>query len=311
MTRIRALDAPTENEKGRATSHLNKRATPRTGHYARKRPQNDSFNAVIDAFCEKRAASIPVYVNASVFKWYDFWNGFSFDGEDSAVRDCWSSQLAFWVYEDIISTIEVLNSDSNSVSSSPVKRLMGVGFDTIVKSESTSGGSRSGAGRSPFSVRSRPSSASSSPGERDVPEYVLESKGNLVPDNWTGRTCNKKIDVIQFSFSVILDSASVPVFIKELCSDKTHKFKTGYSNRGQESEYKHNQISILRYSLGPIERQDPVHADYRYGNHSVVTLSFVCEYVFHKDGYNKIMPEQIKKDIAPPTAGTAGMVYER
>ena len=319
LDRIGARDAPSELEKENATAHLNKKRNPKAGRgfYGnnRNRPRNQdySFNAIIDALCEKRAASIPMYANLSVFKWYEFWGDFTYAGEDAAVRDCWNSQVAFWVYEDVVSTIEALNSSSNSVADSPVKRLLGIGFDAIVNSESALGDLRAAGsrrrGRPGGRVRSR--SRSSSSGGRDVPEYVLEREGTLVSNNWTGRTGNEDIDVIQFSFSVVLDSASVPVFVKELCSEKKHKFKAGYSKRGKESEYKHNQIGILRYSLEPVEREDPGHADYGYGDRPVAALSLVCEYVFHKDGYDKIMPKMIKDELAPPTAMGAGMEMRR
>ena len=131
LNRIGAQDAPTEIEKDNATAHLGNRPTPgRRGRPTNRfgaNANNDSVNAVINALCEKRCASIPVYANTSVFKWYGFWGEFIFAGKDSAVRDCWDSQLAYWVYEDVVSTIEVLNSGSSSVSSSPVKRLLGIG----------------------------------------------------------------------------------------------------------------------------------------------------------------------------------------
>jgi len=307
LNRISARDAPSELEKENATAHLNKNRSPKTGHgfYGnnrnRQRSQDFSINAIIDALCEKRAASIPMYANLSAFKWYKFWEDFTYAGEDTAVRDCWNSQVAFWAYEDVVSTIEALNLNSTSIADSPVKRILGIGFDTIVNSESVLGDLKSASSRRrkrPVRGISRPSST----GGRDVPEYVLEREGTLVSNNWTGRTSNEDIDVIQFSFSVVLDSASVPVFVKELCSEKTHKFKTG-----SELEYKHNQIGILRYSLGPVEREDPGHADYRYGDRSVAALSLVCEYVFHKDGYDKIMPKMIKDEITPPTTMGSGM----
>jgi hypothetical protein len=294
LNRIRALDAPTNIEKDKATAHLGRTTSVgrpvRGGSQYNQRSQNPSVNAVIKALCEKRASSIPVYANISVFKWHGFWGDFKYAGEETAVSDCWNSQLAFWVYEDIVSTIESMNSDSSSVASSPVKRLLDISFSEIVNGYSISRNSGDGISR-------RSSSLSK---VRDVPEYVMDGKGKLVSDNWTGRSSNKEINVIQFSFSVVLDSASVSVFMKDLCSEKTHKYKAGYSKRGGELEYKHNQIGILRYSLEPIEREYPGHSDYRYGDHSVVTLSLVCEYIFNKGGYAMIMPKVIYEKLYPP-----------
>jgi len=98
---------------------------------------------------------------------------------------------------------------------------------------------------------------------------------------------------------VILESASVPIFLRELSSEKTHKFSKGYSGKGPFASYKHNQISILQYSQEPIERQAPLHEDYRYGDNAVTALSLICEYVFQKKGYDSIMPDVIKDEISP------------
>ena len=34
------------------------------------------------------------------------------DGEERAIRDCWNSQVAYWVYEDVFATIKALNGSS-------------------------------------------------------------------------------------------------------------------------------------------------------------------------------------------------------
>jgi hypothetical protein len=300
MQKLGALDAPSEIEKTNATAHLKSRSTPSRGGIRYGSSGNDdSSSAVLDALCKKRASSIPVYADISIFKWYDFWEEFYFEGKDFAVKDCWDSQVAYWVYEDVVSTIAGLNANSATVATSPVKRLLGVNFDSIVNTYTLSGSSS----RKPAARTARKSSITSSNSAiRDIPAYVLESEGTLEKDNWTARTCDKKIDVIQFSFSVILESASVPIFLKELSSEKTHNFSKGYSGKGPLASYKHNQITILQYSQEPIERQAPLHEDYRYGDNAVTALSLICEYVFQKEGYDSIMPDMIKDEIAPAKA---------
>jgi len=43
-----------------------------------------------------------------------------------------------------------------------------------------------------------------------------------------------------------------------------------------------------------VERDAPDNANYRYGDEAVVRLDLICEYIFNRDGYDKIKPESIK-----------------
>jgi hypothetical protein len=50
--------------------------------------------------------------------------------------------------------------------------------------------------------------------------------------------------------------------------------------------------------MGPVEQTDYQHDLYRYGDKPVVDLDLICEYVFQKDAYEEIKPQQVKDDMA-------------
>lgn len=299
-------DAPSLMEKNKATAHLGASAIRndmeggpaiRQNRISGGGNNNAAFDNVLDALCKKRAAEIPVYANISLFRWYDFWGDYTFAHEDEALKDCWDSQVAFWIYQDVVDTIVKVNSGSSRVSDSVVKRLLDVNFSGLRPLMSNSTSSRSmGDGMD----LAGPSGAKryGSKAVKDSPVYITDAgESPFSMYNWTGRICDDKIDVVQFGMSVIVETARIPVFMKELLSEKTHNFREGYSASGQRSVFKHNQITLLSYTSKPVDRDDPVHADYRYGDRAVTSLEIVCEYIFHKDGYVEIMPEVVKKSL--------------
>ena len=80
----------------------------------------------------------------------------------------------------------------------------------------------------------------------DRSEYITAAgPGVLKVKPWTGRLCNADIDVVHFSVAVLVRSSSVMGFMKELCSEKEHTFREGFSKDGRQIVYKHKQINIL------------------------------------------------------------------
>ena len=292
ITRMNARNAPTDQE-------LNEELVRRGGADANARrrrrspsnPEDVSF-AIEDAFLVKRASQIPVYASANLFGLYDYWEDFDYQGPQ-AIEDCWYSQLALWVHGDITDTITSMNSDSRSASvlTSPVKRLVGVSFQKRANYSRRRGSSRT-RGQSSADVKG------------DFPVYLIRGEdkqsqpGNLRSvlgaESWTTRICDEDIDVMHFSVSVIVESNAVFSFMKELCREKHHNFY-GFDGNGSEETFKHNQISILEFTQGPVARKDKDNSKYRYGDAAVVKLDLVCEYIFHKDGYDEIKPQAIKE----------------
>jgi len=272
---VNALDAPTDAEVKQAVSRL----TASRGRSGRSsiggRRSDDSNKAIIDAFCIERAKSINVYVSTSAFPLYAYWENYQFQGVDRAVEDCWYSQIAYWIYEDVISTIKDMNSASKDVFNSPVKRLIAVTFSDFAD---------------------YPTKKKTANIKLDTPDYVLDYKGNILSvAPWTGRKCDSDIDVVHFSFAVIIEPSMIDSFMKELCSEKVHQYRQGYRKDGKIEQGVHNQITILKYSHEPIDRESKEHQYYRYGDSAAVRLDLICEYIFVKKGYDKIKPEIIKK----------------
>lgn len=221
--------------------------------------------AIMDALCRTKAETSSVYINPLELGGYEFWGEYDYTGTKEVVEDCWYWQLGYWIIEDVIDTIAVVNASSNSVFTSPVKRLMGVSFSRMF----------------------------SSTAKVYKPKYVLKVRDGLV-DPCTNRFYNSDINVVHFNFIVLIDAKAILPFMQELCSAKQHKFR-GFSGTATEQKFKHNQITILESKIRSVELNDETHSLYRYGEDAVVELDLICEYVFNKKGYDKIMPESIKE----------------
>ena len=241
----------------------------------------NSYSRKVDAVCLKRAKSISVYASPQLFSWYNFWNDWKdveFPGQEAAIEYCWYSQIAYWIYQDIIDSISQMNSDADSVLTSEVKRLIGVSFKSIVADPDQK--------KTTTLVM-----------EEDKPKYVTEIKETTIEKTvpWTSRISSKYIDVVHFSTAVLIDSKSVMAFMKVLCSQKEHSYRAGYSEKGDEFSYKHNQITILSSEVSPVNPKSSAHEYYRYGDNAVVRLGLVCEYIFVRSGYESIKPDSVKE----------------
>ena len=224
-------------------------------------------NATIrDALCRMKAESASAYINPADLDGYEFWGKYEYAGMSKAVEDCWYWQLAHWVIEDVIDTIAACNAGSNSVFTSPAKRLMTVSLTGGETTRRARGGNR--------------------------PDYVRSAQDGLT-EPCTGRSSNDDIDVVHFNAVVVVSTKAVLPFMRQFCSAKQHRFK-GFFGNAQEQIFKHNQITILESSIEPINQEDATHILYRYGEDTVVQLDLICEYIFNKNGYDEIKPESIK-----------------
>jgi len=314
-----ALEAPSEmdirsalNESSQTTSG----GVGRYGNYSRPgtsaamRGNDSTRQKMLDAICSKRADAIRVYANRNLFKWYEYWGDFQYAGDKPAVQDCWYSQLAFWIYGDVVDTINQLNAASQNVSSSPVKRLLGVSFREAVDYPKATGRGIYGGVAALGSRRARAGYGDDMYSSRgDSPEYIRYAEGGVLDvETWTGRVCNDDIDVVHFSVGVITSSSAVMSFMKELCSAKQHVYRKGNKEDGVPMTFQHNQIGILKSEVLAVEREAPENANYRYGDEAVVRVDLICEYVFNRSGYDKIKPESIKIQLgqAEPAEGAPG-----
>jgi hypothetical protein len=264
--------------------------------------------AMLNALCTRRANEVSVYAHPALFGWYGFWNGYKYAGADEAVASCWYSQVAMWIYEDVVATIGSLNKDSSNVFDAPVKRLVGVTFQKRVEYQYTGTGQYSG---------SQYGSDSTVPSVEDRPVYIIDvlklslssagagSGGNMIMGTdeslgvkpWTNRYCSDEIDVVHFSVGVIVANGSISDFMSEICSSKPHTYRVGFAKNGQEVSSEHNNITILTSNIRPVESGLKEHERYRYGNNAVSRLDLVCEYIFCREGYDVIKPLSIKTSL--------------
>jgi len=260
--------------------------------------RDQNTQAVIDAFCRKRAEEIAVYLTPDAFAWYGFWDNYQFPGKDKAIEHCWYTQLACWIYEDVIQSIQQLNGSSTSVLDSPVKRLIAVSFQRQADYTAAIGGTFYGTSRLADSGRM---------GIEDRPEYVRENMPSVLGvEPWTGRTCNEDYDVVHFSVGVIVAANAVGDFMKALCGQKISPYRENFDENAPLQQGIHNSITILDSEIGPVERQEKEHELYRYGQQAVVRLTLTCEVLFSRAGYDSIMPENIREFLNPDDTNTTG-----
>ena len=242
----------------------------------------EAQDAIVDEICRAKAASASIYANPTKLSGYEYWREYKYASNTDAVKDCWYFQLAYWIMEDIFDTIGVMNKGSESVFTSPVKRVIGISFGSR---EVSSGGTVTG-GEGVSSAR---------------PSYVLTIDGGLT-EPWTSRVCNDNIDVVHFKVRVVISTKSILSFMKELCASKEHSFR-GFRGTEQEQVLSHNLITILESTTWPIDRSVANHFYYRYGEDAVVELDLICEYVLDKEGYAEIKPASVEKEsqLTPET----------
>jgi hypothetical protein len=245
---------------------------------------------IIDQMCLARAKEISVYVNPLDIAGYEYWKDYKYDTKkEDALRDCWYHQLAYWIVEDIFSTIRTMNSGYDNVLDAPVKRFMGITFTMGLKA------SRGGGGAVVRSIGRRRARQDTEK-QADMPTYIHNEREGL-SESCTARYCSNDIDVTHFNFTVIVKTRSVLPFIKELCSAKEHIFRGYPDGTDPPQTFKHNQISVLESKFGSIDLNDMAHRYYRYGDETAVSLDLVCEYIFDVGGYEKLTPEPVEKDL--------------
>ena len=230
-------------------------------------------STIMDALCRAKARITSVYINPDDLAGYQLWEEYNFISRQEAIMDCWSWQLGYWIIEDVLDTTEALNARSKSILTSPVKRLVRVGF-------SASRG---------LGSRSRKAGGAGDAG----PAYVTSDNGGLT-NFFTERFSDDEHDVIHFNVVAIVGARDVPVFMKKLCSGKKHEFR-GFTGNEKKQTFSHNQITILESKFSSIDREDPEHELYRYGDEAVVEIDLICEYLFNKPGYSQINPNTPKE----------------
>jgi hypothetical protein len=275
LKRVKAGGCPTKEELERSLGAISSRRGRSSSGF--RTNVTEAGDEITDALCLSKAESANVYCNPLDISGYKFWGEYQYAGTEQAVEDCWYYQLAYWIIEDVIDTIESMNSSSNGVPKSPLKRLLGVDFYNVWMTTSTSGTTKD-----------------------ERPGYVLTIYDGLtIP--CTGRVCDGDIDVVHFNVRVVVDSDAVLQFMQQLCSAREHIVRGSSGSTQGAKHAKHNQITILETRITPVVRGDEAHRLYRYGEDAVVELALVCEYIFDKKGYDELKPASIKSKQLVPT----------
>jgi hypothetical protein len=251
--------------------------------------------------CLKRARSMGVYAGPYAFAGYDYGSSLTVTNRDRALAQCWFWQVAYWVQEDIADTIVAVNAASKDELESPVKRLIAISFaapdaSLVVRAGRTGGSSGpsigTGGAEGAFMLGMDP----------EAPKYFVTGMiDNVAPTgSLTGRVTNEDIDVVHFTFAVVMRSSSLMPFVKQLCSEKKHVFK-GFDGKAAPQELVHNQITVIGGSVSPVDVTVDETLNYRYGTEALYKVNFVCEYIFSRSGYDAIKPAIVKN---PPAATT-------
>jgi len=268
---IKGGECPTEAELGKNLPTGSPWGS-RTG-----RRSNEVDSTIKEELCQVKAKSASVYCNPTALAGYKFWEEYKYYdiGKEESVRQCWYWQLGYWIMEDVINTIAAMNSTSENVLTSPVKRFLSIDF-----------------------APERQVLMGSKAGTEGMPRYVLSGENSLV-EPYTRRYCNDDddIDIVHFRLVVLVSAKAVLPFMTELCSAKEHKF-SGFSGQEPKQTFRHNQITILESNIRSINREAVEHELYRYGDAAVVELDLTCECLFSRIGYEEIKPESIKKELA-------------
>ncbi|MFA6185642.1 MAG: hypothetical protein WC770_00295 [Phycisphaerae bacterium] len=276
---MNALDAPSDAEIKKEAGASGQNIELGVRNRSNRSSSTVADEQIIELVCKRRSEDIPVYANPQVFSGYGFWDNWEYFGRENAVKDCWYSQLAYWIHSDVVDSINKINKGSASVSQSSVKRLLGIRFG------SADAANVGGAG------------TTGSTNATELPQYVVQGGGQLCIA-WTKRTSGEKIDVVHFSVAVVIRANDVLKFMDTLCGEKEHYF-AGYKGELERQKLKHNQITILQSNIESVDRQNAEHIRYRYGQDAVVHLNLICEYIFNKEGYDAIKPKTVAAQLSP------------
>ena len=237
---------------------------------------------IIDDLCDKIARETGVYYEATALAMYRFWGKYAYTEFETAIEDCWYGQLGYWIIEDCLQTVKVMNKGATNVLEANVKRIMDVGF-----------GAQETATNDYSMIRNMQATMMT---VKDMPKYVTSMDSGLAMP-LSARICDTKIDVVHFRIAVVVKAREAGTFMEELCRSKEHKFR-GFNNEMEKEEtYRHNQITILKCNMGAVNVEDKEHRLYRYGDEATVKLELLCEYVFDKDGYDEIKPGSVKAKL--------------
>ena len=254
LERLRAGTCPSPQEEEQTIArffeeHLKGSATTSIDEAAQ-------MERIRNELCQKRAQECVVYADSSVFCCVGHWQCLPRLATPMYL-DAWYTQLAAWIQEDVVTAIAQINGSSQSVLTSPVKRVFEITFtgelpkgeptleESTVQSRLGYRGTSLSGGRYGSRQYSRNRGVCIS--RRDassvnrLPVYVTQiqqkTRGGFrtiggaaagssssyqghVTVPFTANYSNDIIDVVQFEIGIIIDSTRIKDFIRILESQK-------------------------------------------------------------------------------------------
>jgi hypothetical protein len=250
-----------------------------------------------DAICLDKAIAGSVYITPLDIVGYEHWSIYVYNtGRDEAIKSCWYWQHGYWIVEDIFQTLAQCNQGSNTVPSSPVKRLLALRYEQDMSGGM--GGVMGGrGGMEGYGGAMMGRGGLGGMQNKNMPRF-LKSGSMALATPGSARYTNDEFNIIHFNVSVVVEASYQVAFMKALCSAKTHTF-SGFKGDEPEQTFEHNQITILACQVKPVVRKDMTHNYYRYGEDAVVELSLTCEYLLPIKGYAVLIPEVLATSEEP------------
>jgi len=283
-----------------------------TSSQSRSASENEQIEKLLEDFRRERAKQISIYATTDSFCCYDHWKSKPMGDKKTMLLDSWFTQVAAWIQHDVVQAIEQINSSSDSVFDSPVKRLIEISFSG---SAAAGKGTQESIETTPVKYKGgAPRHYSES--QIFLPAYITKIqrqgtgdptagpsiKGEMVP-SFTKRACDDLIHVVHFEVGVVIDSTKINDFFTTLQSEKyTYLPQPDGTNLKQN---KRNQITVIHLNIEPVNIEAESSAGYYYGPASVKVLRLVGEYVFFAGGYEKYLPQPVKDIIKPPVEATS------
>jgi hypothetical protein len=244
---------------------------------------------LIEEKCRQRAEQFAVYATPESFCGYKYWEeiGSSADSKGLIV-DSWGTQLAYWISQDVVSTIKKVNAlvDGTTVQHAAVKRLIEISFGglpftapegSVIKKNDAPG------------VVASAEDPRMSDAENFLPGKVIIEEGEIEPldsmvESWTARMGDNLTDVYHFEVAVIIDNTRINDFCNMLQGEHSDN----------DGKHQRSQMTILQFTVANLQAEEEKAAGYYYGVSSNSVLRIIGEYVFFKEGYEKQIPIVMK-----------------
>lgn len=210
------------------------------------------------------AAKCLIYVDPAVFPRHDDMN--MLGGQAPTIKMIWNAQLWYWIQEDVARAIANINTGSQDVRVSPIKRIRALNIEVVDKDPLKWSLSKSIDGKM----------ADYKPDEDSIPRRLDVSP--------SGRVSCGLYDVIRFRLDMDVDAVKMTSTIQNLS--------------------RNNFISVLAVQrIHPVDRAleqagDGPIGGYLYGDNPVVNIVLDCEMLYMRSWTIPFMPDDVRKDYA-------------